>query len=184
MPRPVLAAFAVALTVVLTACTDTPGQSPSGASSEAPTGSPSVQRGLPECAAVGAALGALVVDLPYDELASTPSITESYEQRVCVFGPVEGRIGVTIAAIPFLQTELDTYGASPNALVDARTGEHGAVLQTLLLDDGADGHLDAALYLFDLEYSITIQETGTAVLPRLSVSAATDGIFAVRALID
>lgn len=116
--------------------------------------------------------------------ALTPSATESYDQRVCVFGPADGRIGVTVAAIPFLQTELDVYGESPNAIADPRTEEHGSVLQTLVLDDAGDGHLDSALYLFDLEYSITIQQSGATVLPQLSVAAAADGVFAVRALID
>jgi hypothetical protein len=181
-------AIAPALLVLVTAlalagCTASPGPTaePTGASPA--TGAPAASGGLPSCEAVGTALGALVTGLPFDEPASSPSTTESYEQRVCVFGPADGRIGVTVAAIPFLQTELDVYGASPNVIADTRTGEHGSVLQALVLDDANDGHLDSALYLFDLEYSITIQQSGATVLPQLTVLAATDALFAVRALI-
>ena len=180
-PR-VLALAVLALAIVLAGCTAPPA--PTGTPGAAPSSSaPAASGGLPSCEAVGGALGALIAGLPFDEPASSPSTTEAYDQRVCVFGPADGRIGVTVAAIPFLQTELDVYGESPNAIDDPRTDEHGSVLQTLLVDDDADGHLDSALYLFDLEYSITIQQSGTTVLPQLTVAAATDGVFAVRALI-
>lgn len=184
MLRPLLAPAVLLFAIAIAGCTAAP------AASDAPTHEPSAPGGaaasgaLPSCEAVGTALGALIADLPYDEASSSPSTTESYDQRVCVFGPADGRIGVTVAAIPFLQTELDVYGQSPNAIVDQRTGEHGSVLQTLVLDDAADGHLDSALYLFDLDYSITIQQSGGTVLPQLTVAAAADGVFAVRALID
>ena len=66
--------------------------------------------------------------------------------------------------------------------------QYGAVIQTLGPDDAADGVLDSALYLFDTTYSITIQgvSTGDPIavsLPQLTVSAAIDGAFAVRALL-
>jgi len=185
MLRRVPAALIIAaLGLALAACTSTP--EPAASPTTGPTAvpaAPAVQGALPSCAAVSTALGALVAELPFDEAASAPAVAESYAQRVCVFGPADGRIGVTIAAIPFLDTELATYGASPNALADARLAEHGAVLQTLALGDADDGHLDSALYLFDLEYSITIQQAGPTVLAQLTVPAAADAAFAVRALI-
>lgn len=185
MLRRVPTALAIAaLGLALAGCTSAP--EPTAAPTPGPTAAPAApdaHGSLPSCGAVGGALDALVTGLPFDDAASAPTVTESYEQRVCVFGPADGRIGVTIAAIPFLDTELATYGASPNALADARLAERGAVLQTLVLGDAADGHLDSALYLFDLEYSITIQQSGPTVLAQLTVPAATDAAFAVRALI-
>jgi hypothetical protein len=179
-PLPLALALPV-LVLALAGCasTATPVSTPTGDA----TGAPATQGRLPSCDAVGLAASALVSGLPFDEAASNPSATEAYEQRVCVFGAADGRIGITIAAIPFLDTELQAYGASLNALADARLAEHGGVLQTLVIDDAADGHLDSALYLFDLEYSITIQESGTAMLSQLTVPAAADAAFAVRALI-
>lgn len=180
---PATALTVAALGLALAGCTSVPPvEAPTTAPTVAPA-APAANGTLPSCDAVGTALGALVAELPFDEAASAPSATESYEQRVCVFGPADGRIGVTVAAIPFLDTELEVYGDSPNALADARLAEHGAVLQTLSLGDGDDGHLDSALYLFDLEYSITIQQSGSTVLAQLTVPAAADAAFAVRALI-
>ncbi len=144
---------------------------------------PTGTAGLPACEQVAAALGSLIDGLDYDETASTQrSQQESYEQRSCVFGPATGRLGVTIAAIPFLPTELEAYSTAPGTLADDRTAARGAVLQTFEAGDGDDGHLDSALYLFDLEYSITIQEDGGE-LPQLTVAAAADAAFAIRELI-
>lgn len=183
--RLILPAAGVLAALALTGCTGAPV--PDATPTAAPPadgGSGSAGTGiLPSCEDVGAALGSLIDGLPYDEAGSAPSTQEAYEQRVCVFGPADGRIGVTIAAIPFLETELQAYGESPNAIDDPRTQQRGAVLQTLQADDGADGHLDSALYLFDLEYSVTIQQSGATVLAQLTVPAASDAAFAVRELI-
>ena len=115
---------------------------------------------------------------------------EAYEQRVCVFRSADGAsaIGVTIAAIPFQQTELDAYAARPNALADDRLAARSAVLQTFDTGDGDDGFLDSPLYLIDTAWSITIQGTteGSTVavaLPQLTVPTATDAAFAVRDLV-
>lgn len=183
--RSILPAAGVLAALALAGCTAAP--QPSATPTAAPPadgGTGSAAPGiLPSCEQVGIALGSLIDGLPYDDADSVPSAQEAYEQRVCVFGPTDGRIGVTIAAIPFLETELQAYGASPNTIDDPRTRQHGAVLQTLQLDDAADGHLDSALYLFDLEYSVTIQQSGTTVLAQLTVPAASDAAFAVRELI-
>lgn len=185
MLRRVRATLAIAaLGLALAGCSSVPEPTPTPTTGPTSGGAaPAATGALPSCDAVGTALGGLVAGLPFDETASAPAVAESYEQRVCVFGPADGRIGVTIAAIPFLDTELATYGASPNALADARLAERGAVLQTLALGDADDGHLDSALYLFDLKYSITIQRSGPTVLAQLTVPAAADAAFAVRALI-
>lgn len=175
----------VAAALLLAGCTAAPQPGSSPAPAPQSTGSP--QSGgsilLPQCDEVAVALGGLIAGMEFDEGASGDTAAqESYDQRICVFGPATAQLGVTIAAIPFLQTEIDTYGASPNAIADDRTQLHGAVLQTLTVGDGDDGHLDSALYLFDLEYSITIQEHGDA-LPQLTVPAAADAAFAIRELI-
>lgn len=130
--------------------------------------------------------------LAYDETVSAgQTADEAYDQRVCVFttGDATTQVGVTLAAIPFLDTELETYGALPTSIADDRTAEHSAVLQTLKQGDADDGHLDSALYLFDKDYSITIQglsadgSSTLQTLPQLTVAAAADAAFAVRALI-
>lgn len=131
--------------------------------------------------------------LAYDETVSAgQTADEAYEQRVCVYTTSDAatQIGVTLAAIPFLDTELELYGQAPTAIADERTNTHGAVLQTLRAGDADDGHLDSALYLFDKDYSITIQglskdgSATTGTLPQLTVAAAEDAAFAVRELID
>lgn len=133
----------------------------------------------------------LVSGLAYDQAVSTgQTAQEAYDQRVCVFVSDDGatQLGVTIASIPFLQEELELYGTMPGVIADDRVADGSAVLQALDPDDTADGHLDSALYLFDLTHSITIQghtESGdlAAALPALTVSAATEAAFAVRGLL-
>jgi hypothetical protein len=115
---------------------------------------------------------------------------EEYDQRVCVFRSADGAaaIGITIAAIPFQQTELDAYAQRPNALPDDRLAARSAVLQTFETGDGDDGVLDSPLYLIDTEWSITIQGVadGSSIgvaLPQLTLQGATDAAFAVRDLV-
>jgi len=197
MPRASSALFVAALaTLLLAACTSAPAAS---APSDSATSTPSAPAGgvgasvFPGCDDVATALGDLLSGLSYDEALSTAQTApEAYDQRVCVFTTADAaaRVGVTLASIAFLDTELEVYGSAPTALADERLSEHGAVLQTLKAGDSDDGHLDSALYLFDAQYSITIQgyakdgSATTASLPGLTVAAATDAAFAVRALID
>lgn len=196
MPRPLLTVSAAALLVgVLAGCTAAPA--PSGASSPAPesTSAPAPSGGgssrLPACSSVTETLGALIDGLTINtDLSASQEAQEEYDQRVCVFTTDDAatQLGVTIAAIPFQQGELDSFATLPNALTDPRLEQHGGVLQTFTLGDGDDGHLDSALYLFDTEYSVTIQGFATsgstlATLPALTLPAATDAAFAVRALV-
>jgi hypothetical protein len=193
MPRRFAAASAVALAaVLLTACTSAPTPDPEPPT-PAPTGSIVTGGGsFPGCDEILAAMPEVLSGLAYDETVSAgQTADEAYEQRVCVYTTADAatQVGVTLAAIPFLDTELDAYGASPTAIADDRLAEHHAVLQTLKPGDVDDGHLDSALYLFDKDYSITIQglskdgSVTTASLPQLTIIAATDAAFAVRDLI-
>lgn len=125
-----------------------------------------------------------------EETSTTNTAEEAYDQRVCVYVTDDAatQLGVTIAAIPFQQSELDAYATLPNAIADARLESTGAVLQTFATGDADDGHLDSPLYLFDSAYSITVQGitkggSTASTLPQLTVAAATNAAFAVRALI-
>ncbi|CAN5632520.1 hypothetical protein BH10ACT7_BH10ACT7_16790 [soil metagenome] len=196
MPR-TLSVVAVTSLVALslaacTAATPTtpPGGDPQSTAGGAPT---NVARGpLPSCDEVTAAIGALPGPLVFNADASeTQTTPEAYDQRVCVYTNADGssQVGVTIAAIPFQQTEIDHYMTLPNAIADDRLEQYEAVLQTLATGDGDDGHLDSPLYLFDVDYSITIQaislgEPLATVLPDLSVETAADAAFAVRELLS
>lgn len=198
--RPIAVTVLLASVLVLAACTTPPGPDGSaGTPTSAPTdasGGTSPATGpnpFPPCDAVTAALPALLDGLTYDaELSAAQTADEAYAQRVCVYSTPDGdaQIGVTFAAIPFQQSELEAYRTLPNALADDRLAEHSGVLQTFETGDGDDGHLDSALYLFDERVSVTIQgysaggaDTSTA-LPGLTLSAATDAAFAARALVD
>ena len=200
MPRPVLAvSAALLLSLALAGCSAptpqatgaapelTPSATPSAGASSAPV-SPS---GMPGCDAITAALGGLVDGLAYDKTTSdTNTADEAYAQRVCVFVSPDGatQLGVTLAAIPFQQTEIDGYAALPNAVADDRLAAHDGVLQVFAAGDADDGHLDSQLYLIDTALSITIQGITAGgstreTLPQLTVPAAIDGAFAVRALV-
>jgi hypothetical protein len=190
MPRAVL--FAPAATAVLVlalaGCTPAPVETPTPSQTPSATASPGGSTGsLPACDAIATALGGLLDGLTYsEEVSATNTAQEAYEQRVCVYVTDDqaSQLGVTIADIPFQQGELDSYATLPNAIADPRLEATGAVLQTFVTGDGDDGHLDSALYLFDTQHSITIQGAGTPdSLPGLTLAAATDGAFAVRALV-
>lgn len=193
MHRSLVAASVAALAfAVLTGCT-APGSAPSPSPASTPgTTTPSAPSGaFPQCDAVAEAVGGLVEGLEYSEETSTAQTApEAYEQRVCVYLTPDGnaQVGVTIAAIDFLQSELDLYATLPNAIADDRTAERGAVLQTFMAGDGDDGHLDRSLYLYDLAVSVTVEgysATGSTAesLPQLTLPAAVDAAFAVRALV-
>jgi hypothetical protein len=172
--------------------TDTPTLGPPSA---APTAEPGGSGGgggpLPACELVAAAVFGLVDPLEFDSATSlAQEAQEEYDQRVCVYRSADGAaaIGITIAAIPFQQTELDGYAARPNALPDARLEARHAVLQTFEAGDGDDGYLDSPLYLIDTSWSVTIQgltegSTVAVLLPQLTVTTATDAAFAVRDLV-
>lgn len=193
MPRAFsTASVAVLAAIALSACT-TPAAAPDNTPTAAPphASAPSAGGSLPSCDEVVLAIAGISADLAYDEAASTGQAgQEAYEQRVCVFVSADGgtQLGVTIAAIPILQEELDLYGTLPGVIADERTADGSAVLQALDADDAADGHLDSALYLFDTVHSITIQGHSDAgqlatELPGLTLPAATEAAFAVRGLL-
>lgn len=200
LSRLATASAAVLVVALLAGCTAAPtgGETtPTDVATPAPTnGSASGNSGpspFPPCDVVATAVAGVVTGLEYNEdLSVAQTAEEAYEQRVCVFtnADASAQVGITYAAIPFQQTELDAYSTLPNAIADDRLAEHKAVLQTLKTGDADDGHLDSALYLFDEQYSITIQgyakDGGTTAqsLPQLSVAAATDAAFAARALVD
>lgn len=197
--RPIAVTVLMASVLALAACTTPPGTdgsagTPTSAPTDASGGSPVTgPNPFPPCDAVTAALPALLDGLEYDaDLSASQTADEAYAQRVCVYSTPSGdaQIGVTFAAIPFQQSELEAYRTLPNALDDDRLAEHGGILQTFETGDGDDGHLDSALYLFDEQVSVTIQGYAaggadtTAALPGLTLRAATDAAFAARALVD
>ncbi|MCU1439842.1 MAG: hypothetical protein JWP85_839 [Rhodoglobus sp.] len=190
MPRAALFAptAAAVLVLALAGCTPAPAETPTPSPTASSTASPGGSAGsLPACDVIAVALGSLLDGLTYSEkVSATNTAQEAYEQRVCVYVTDDqaSQLGVTIADIPFQQSELDSYATLPNAIADPRLEASGAVLQTFATGDGDDGHLDSALYLFDTQHSITIQGIGAPdSLPGLTLAAATDGAFAVRALI-
>lgn len=192
LSRIAAASAALIAVVVLSACTSNP-VSPKPDDPSTATG-PTTQSGprFPTCAEVTVALGSLVGGLDFNQATSDEQTApEDYDQRVCVYTTQDSvtQLGVTIAAIPFQQAELDSYATLPGAIPNERLSQSGAVLQTLGPDDAADGVLNSALYLFDTTYSITIQgfSTGEPIpvsLPQLTIAAAIDSAFAVRDLLD
>lgn len=196
--RPIAVTVLLGSVVALSACTGVPSATiPSATPAATPdAGGGSDTAGassFPTCDAVAVALPELLAGLTYDaDLSASQTADEAYEQRVCVFATSTGdaQIGVTFAAIPFQQPELEAYRTLPNAIPDDRLAEHGGVLQTFQAGDGDDGHLDSALYLFDERISVTIQgyaaggASTAATLPGLTLAVATDAAFAARALVD
>jgi hypothetical protein len=193
------ASSAAILALLLTGCTS-PAEPPAAdpVISGTATSSPSpglVANGtihLPTCDAVTTALAGLQGDLAYDaETSQSQDTPEDYEQVVCVYTSADKttQLGVTVASIPFQQSEIDGYATLPNAIADERLAQYKGVLQTFTTGDGDDGHLDNALYLFDVAVSVTIQgvskgQPSSATLPQLTVPAAIDAAFAVRALVS
>ena len=184
---------------VLAGCTSTPTAGPTGnatlapaPSSSAPDDTSSGPGRLPPCDDIADAMFGLVDGLEFDQATSlAQEAQEVYEQRVCVYRSADGTaaIGVTIAAIPFQQTELEAYAERPNAIADPRLDARSAVLQTFETGDGDDGILDSSLYLIDTEWSVTVQgvaegSTIAVALPQLTLPVATDAAFAVRDLVD
>jgi len=196
MPRWIASTAATAVfTLALAGCTSMPPATP------ATTPSPQVGSGsasgtsaknLPNCDEVTAAIGTLADPFALNaEASAIQTAPEDYDQRVCVYlsGDALSQVGITVATIPFQQTEIDGYATLPNAITDDRLAQYDGVLQTLATDDAADGHLDSPLYLFDTRYSITVQAVSTGepiatLLPNLSVETATEAAFAVRALLN
>lgn len=193
---PALAA-GLLITLSLAACTvsaepaSPPASTPSAVPGDPATAPTATSGTLPECDAIAPLVVALTPGLEFDaEVSAAQTAPEAYAQSVCVWVSADGasQVAVSVAAIPFLETELETYSTLPNAIADDRLALHGAVLQTLRADDPADGHLDGPLYLFDLEYSVTIQgatTTGTvaSALPQLTMASTVDAAFAVRELV-
>ena len=193
MPRRLAAtSIALLLACAIAGCTSTAGTQtpPADASTDASNGT--TTGGLPGCDAVTVALGALVGSLVLNEPVGDAQLApESYDQRACVYTSTDEnvRLGVTISAIPFLKEELDSYRLLPTAIPDDRATALNAVLQTRQVEGGSADHLDSTLYLFDTVYSIAIEgssavEPVTLSLPQLTIGAATDAAFAIRALLD
>lgn len=194
LTAPALAAgLLIALSLAACTASPTPASTPSAAPSDPGTApvSPGSAGILPTCDAIAPLVAALTPGLVFDaDVSLAQTAPEAYDQSVCVWVSADGasQVAVSVAAIPFLETELQAYGALPNAIADDRLALHGAVLQTLRADDPADGHLDGPLYLFDLEYSVTIQGATTAgtvasALPQLTMASTVDAAFAVRELV-
>ncbi len=184
--------IAAALSLGIAGCTATPDESaatPSASESGVAVGGATL---LPTCDEVTEALGGIQGDLAFNEVSSAEQTNpEAYDQRVCVYTTADTvtQLGVTIAAIPFQQSEIDGYAALPNAIADDRLEPYHAALQTFAIDDADDGHLDSALYLFDTSVSITIQALSVGgpptseTLPALTVPAAVDAALAIRAFV-
>jgi hypothetical protein len=192
-PSALAAALLIALSLAACTAAPTPASTPSAAPSDAETApaSPGGAGILPGCDAIAPLVVALTPGLAFDaDVSAAQTAPEAYDQSVCVWVSADGasQVTISVAAIPFLETELQAYGTLPNAIADDRLALHGAVLQTLQADDPADGHLDGPLYLFDLEYSVTIQGATTAgtvanALPQLTMASTVDAAFAVRELV-
>jgi hypothetical protein len=196
-PVAAAASAAAVLVLLLAGCTTATGTAANpvitGAAPGTPT--PTAAAGgsthLPTCDAVATALAGLQADLVFNaDLSASQTSQETYQQQVCVYTTPDTvtQLGVTIAKIPFQQSEIDAYATLPNAIADPRLAQYKAVLQTFKTGDGDDGHLDSALYLFDTAISVTIQGITTGgstatTLPQLTVPAAVDAAFAVRALV-
>lgn len=200
MPRVLLASSAAAIAVValLSGCTPaaqsaTPTPAPTAATST-PTGTAAApdNSALPGCSLVAHAIGALAGNLTYNEKVSKNQLGhEDFKQQICVFTSADDavQLGVTISNIPFQEGELEGYRTLPNAIADDRATAADAVLQTLKVEGGPQSHLGSSLFLFDTTWSVSIQGVdksgdSSASLPQLTVAAATDAAFAVRALID
>ena len=146
--------------------------------------------GLPECDVIGEAASALLTGLDYSErLSSVPLPAEAYAQRLCVFSTADetAQIGITIAAVPLLPTEIELYATMPTSVADERLVD-GQVLQRYSLTDDPAGPLSGALSLFDAGVTVTVQGFTTTgdlatALPQLTVPVATDALFAVRAIL-
>lgn len=200
MPRVLLASSAAAIAVValLSGCTPaaqsaTPTPAPTAVTST-PTGTAAApdNSALPGCSLVAQAIGALAGNLTYNEKVSKNQLGhEDFKQQICVFTSADDavQLGVTISNIPFQEGELEGYRTLPNAIADDRATAADAVLQTLKVEGGPQSHLGSSLFLFDTTWSVSIQGVdksgdSSASLPQLTVAAATDAAFAVRALID
>lgn len=201
MPRALLAssAAAIAVAALLSGCTSaaqsaTSTPAPSAAATSTPTGTAAApdNSALPGCTLVAQAIGALAGDLSYNESVSKNQLGhEDFQQQICVFTSADAsvQLGVTISNIPFQEGELEGYRTLPNAIADDRATAADAVLQTLKVEGGPQSHLGSSLFLFDTTWSVSIQGVdksgdSSVSLPQLTVAAAADAAFAVRALID
>jgi hypothetical protein len=188
-------ALVLAAGFVFAGCTGVPTPSPSPvadgdapATGAAPSSDPAA--GLPDCETVGAAAGPLIDGLGYSErLSSVELPAEAYAQRLCVFSTADetAQIGITISAIALLPTEIELYATMPTSVADDRLVD-GQVLQRYSTDDDPTGPLSGAISLFDETMTVTVQgyTTGAPMpeaLPGLTVAAATDALFAVRAIL-
>jgi hypothetical protein len=193
MFRRVLVFSAAAIVAVsLAGCTPgTPEQpDPTPRASENPTGSaPAVP--MPVCADVTTALDGLEGSLAYDEGVSQEQLVpEAFAQTSCIYVSADqaAQLGVTISNITFQPEELESYRGLPTVIADDRATAIDAILQTSALEDGMADHLDSTLLLYDTVYSIAIHgvpggEDGEDALPQLTVAAAADAAFAIRAII-
>ena len=192
-------ALVAAVGFALAGCTGGAAPSPSptaGGGGLLPSAGPSADlstdpaAGLPECDAVGAAAGSLLDGLAFSErLSSVELPAEAYAQRLCVFSTDDesAQIGITIAAVALLPTEIELYASMPTSVADDRLVA-GQVLQRYSTGDDPAGPLSGAESLFDATVTVTVQGFTTGapmpeVLPGLTVPAATDALFAVRAIL-
>ena len=146
--------------------------------------------GLPDCDAVAEAAGPLLDGLAFDERFSSVELpVEDYAQRLCVFSTDDesAQIGITIATVALLPTEVELYSTMPGVMPDDRLVD-GQVLQRTSITDEPTGALTGSLSLFDSTVTVTVQGSApqgsiAEALPGLTMPAATDALFGVRAIL-
>lgn len=166
-----------------------PSQPPTPRPESSASGEPGAD--LPDCEAVRAAIGSIAGDLEFDPSSGEAGADgEGIEQRSCLYSSGAGAvtIQVTVSRIAFREEELEAYRSLPTVIDDERARQSGAVLQTVRAEGGPDDHLGSTMFLFDRVYSIAIEsgsvaEPTSVTLPALTVGAAADAAFAIRALL-
>ena len=156
LSRIAAASAALVAVALLSGCTSNPVAPQPEPTASAGSSAPATAGGrLPTCAEVTDAIGSLVGSLAFNATTSdAQTAPEDYAQRVCVYETEDSvtQLGVTIAAIPFQQAEIDSYATLPNAIADDRLAQYGAVIQTLGPDDAADGVLDSAAIVDNIRW--------------------------------
>ena len=105
----------------LAGCTDASTATPSADASAGP--STDQGAGLPVCDVVEGAAGSLVDGLAFSERLSAVELpAEAYAQRLCVFSNADdsAQIGITIATVALLPTEIELYASMPTSVADDR----------------------------------------------------------------
>ncbi len=191
--RTVLLAVSVALVVVggTAGCTSQAAPTPTAsASASADPEIAAAAARLPSCDDVANVLGPVATGLSYDETSSTSLDEGSSGQRSCAFTSADNTDQLLVLATvsPLSSDQLGTLRAEKTTIADPRSTAIDSVLQTSKANDGPSSHLDSVLLLVGPTYTLVLgaQSTGTdaaAAFPSLTVAAAADALFNVRALI-